>query len=99
MVYRADSNGNPDVCRERLAVVNPAAAAIATSIKLETNAVIAKVLKQYNEAKHPEVARLLALALSAYEEASMWAVKALTSELWSTGRLPTLPADKEKKRG
>lgn len=96
-MWRTDRNGNPDFCRVEITPVNPAAKSLAERIKLETNALMALCLNEHRTAKHAEVQRLLVNALGAYEEASMWAVKALTCELWATGRPvePFAPAKKD----
>lgn len=99
MTWRTDKNGNLDICRVEFTAVNPAAKAIAERIKLETNALMGVLLSEHKTAKHPEVQRLLVASLTAYEEACMWAVKALTSELWSTGRsIGAEPFEFDKKK-
>lgn len=48
------------------------------NIKLQTNDLMTGLLRESQRINHPEVHRLVHNAMTAYEEASMWAVKALT---------------------
>lgn len=81
MAMKSDSKGIPDVCRETFTPVAPEAAEHIKFVKLQTNAMIhhLRVLQEVNNID-PGIGRHLSLAVSAYEEAAMWAVKALTSE-------------------
>lgn len=78
---RQDSKGIPDVCRETFTQVSPEAAEHVKFVKLQTNAMIYHLhTMQLANSSNPEIGRHLSLAISAFEEASMWAVKGLTSE-------------------
>lgn len=77
---RLDQRGNPDVCRTVYTPVEKGPAEVALEIKLCTNSLISicSILLQQNQSQ--EVRRLFALAVTDFEKASDWAVKALTSE-------------------
>lgn len=77
-----DSKGIPDVCREQpFGKFSPEVTEHVKFVQLQTNAMIhhCRTMQAVNK-DNPEVGRLLSLAVSAFEEASMWAVKGLTSE-------------------
>lgn len=78
---RQDSKGLPDVCRETFTKVEDLALDHVKYVKTQTNAMIYHLNQlQIANSKSLEIGRHLSLAISAYEEASMWAVKGLTTE-------------------
>ncbi len=58
---------------------NPSANSVVDEIKQDTAKLIDLCECHLNPGSSPEAARLWALAMTAYEEAAMWAVKAATS--------------------
>lgn len=81
MVMKQDSKGIPDVCRETPHIPSPEMVEHLKFVKIQTNAMIhhLRVLQEVNNTD-PGVGRHLALAVSAYEEGALWAVKGLSSE-------------------
>jgi hypothetical protein len=80
VLMRLDQRGNPDVCRTIYTPVEREPAEVVLEIKLCTNSLIniCNILLQRNQGQ--EVRRLLAMAITDFENASDRAVKALTSE-------------------
>ena len=58
---------------------NPSANDLVGDIKAKTAVLIDMLEVMQRNVADPEVKRLLALAMTAYEEAAMWAVKAATA--------------------
>ena len=79
---RLDSRGLPDVCRETFTPVHPDAQEAIKYVKLSTNALIAFCRTQIDGTLNPETRRWFALAATAFEEASCWAIKGITYEEW-----------------
>lgn len=88
---RLDSQGNMDFCRERFTPVNQEATELVRKIKLQTNALMAILHREYYANSHSEVKRMFYRSLEQFEDASMWAVKALTSEHRTGAQHPTEP--------
>ena len=79
-MQRLDSQGNMDFCREKFTPVSQEAQDLIRQIKLQTNALMAIIHKEYYANQNHDVKRMLYEAMKQFEDASMWAVKGLTSE-------------------
>ena len=73
---KQDENGNPDICRSVFDPLTQDQADLAKALKLEFNK-LHKMLCYKTD--NPDEARMLAIAKTNLEQASMWAVKAVTT--------------------
>lgn len=83
-MFNYDTNGNLDICRAM-----PPSAPLPldtqkqiTTLKLNSNADIAKLRILYEQQANVEIKRHLSLAATCIEEGTMWAAKAMSSEGW-----------------
>jgi len=82
---KLDERGNLDRCRVDFTPVSDAAKELAKEIKLVTNDVLMSLGTLVDVQTDPHVRRLLAIAMSEYEGACMWAVKGMTAEGFAHG--------------
>ena len=92
---RVDSRGFPDICREQFTPVSEEAQQHIRQIKLTCNSLIGLCKSHQRPMGDAEVNRLLQLAVTYFENGSMWAVKALTSEDMYMNQKPTAASEND----
>lgn len=75
-----DPAGHDDYARVSYTPISETNKQISTEIKLAVNELIQTMNNLQEAQTAPEVRRLIALSITEFENGSMWAVKALTSE-------------------
>lgn len=79
-MYVKDSKGNLDFCREKFTPVSLEAQDLVRKIKLQANELMTILFREWHAAENPDVRRMFFNAMEGFENATMWAVKGLTSQ-------------------